>query len=99
MLLVGPSSPNVKLLLVLGLEENKRKAGWVKLVHPHGCSVLSLHLEGGGHLIPTSLTILVVHRFHAPIRQELRQKQAGRKKQTKLDEICPVCIKYPAKVG
>lgn len=42
----------------------------------------------------TSLfSILVVHRFHAPIRQSLRQKQAGRKQQTELDEICPVCVR------
>lgn len=61
-------------------------------------SAFTLTMPSGGNKEFQSLSILVVHRFHAPIRQRLWQIQAGKKQQTKLDEICAVSIKDPAKV-
>lgn len=76
-LLVGSLSSNVNMLLFSQIEREKV---WVKL-HPHGYSVSShwqCHLEEIRNFNRTSLSILVVHRFHAPIRQGLRQIQAGK---------------------
>lgn len=77
----------------------KSVKGWVKLP-PRGYSASShwqYHLEEKGNFNWTSLSILVVHKFHAPIRQGLSIYRHV-EQQTKLSEICPVCIMGPAKV-
>lgn len=90
------------ILLSLRLTKNWGEEGADKMTGLWIFSAFKLTMPSGGNkdFNWTSLSILVVHRFHAPIREGWGRYRQRKKKtqQTKLSEICPACISSAAKV-